>query len=93
MCRRSRGASGAAYARPQLVRLTSLSYPLPNRCRPIYRGGRSRLVAQGGLKDPPWRWRPSSGIRFDSQVVIHCDPELLLASKVALRRLDGDVAK
>lgn len=46
MCRRSRGASGAAYARPQLVRLTSLSYPLPNRCRPIYRGGRSRLVAQ-----------------------------------------------
>jgi hypothetical protein len=52
-----------------------------------------RLVAQGGLKDPPWRWRPSSGIRFDSQVVIHCDPELLLASKVALRRLDGDVAK
>jgi hypothetical protein len=49
MCRRSRGAPGAAYARPQQVRLTSLSYPLPNRCRPIYPGGTSRLVAS---------WRP-----------------------------------
>ena len=50
-------------------------------------------VTQGGLNDPPWRWRRSSVTRFNSQSVIHCNPELLLASKVALRRLDGDVAE
>jgi hypothetical protein len=51
------------------------------------------VVAQGGLKHPPWRRSWSSGIRFDAQSVVHGDPELLLASKVALSRLDGDVAK
>jgi len=29
------------------------------------------VVAQGGLKGPPWRWRRSSGIRLDSQSDIH----------------------
>jgi hypothetical protein len=54
---------------------------------------RSCLVAQGGLKDPPWRWRRSSAIRLNSQVVVHRDPELLLASATTLRRLDRDVAE
>jgi hypothetical protein len=53
----------------------------------------SRVVAQGGLKHPPWRHSWSSGIRFDTQSVVHGNPQLLLASKVALRRLDGDVAE
>src|SRR5439155_18337926 len=44
-------------------------------------------------KHPPWRWRRSSGIRFDSQSVVHGDPELLLGSEVALGRLDGDVSE
>jgi hypothetical protein len=35
----------------------------------------------------------SSGIRFDSQSIVHRDPELLFASEVALGRLDGDVAE
>ena len=35
----------------------------------------------------------SSGIGLDSQPVVHCNPELLLASEIALRRLDGDVAE
>jgi hypothetical protein len=35
----------------------------------------------------------SSGIGFNSQSVVHGNPELLLASEVALRRLDGDVAE
>jgi hypothetical protein len=51
---RSRGASVAAYARRQPVRLTSL----PNRCRPIFPGGRSRLVAF-------WRALPT-------QITDHC---------------------
>src|SRR2546428_303299 len=50
-------------------------------------------VAQGGSKHPPWRRCRSSGIRLDSQSVIHGSPELLLASKVALCRPDGDVAE
>jgi hypothetical protein len=52
-----------------------------------------RKVAQGGLNHPPWRCARSSGIRFDSQAVVHGHPELLLASEVALRRLDGDMAQ
>ena len=51
------------------------------------------LVAQGGLMHPPWRWSGSSGIRFDSQSVVHGNPELLLASEVAFGCLDGDVAE
>jgi hypothetical protein len=51
------------------------------------------LVAQGGLKHPPWRRSASSGIGFDSQSVVHRNPELLLASELALGRLDGDVAE
>ncbi len=47
----------------------------------------------GRIEDPPWLCRLSSSIRFDSQSVVNCDPELLLASKVALGRLDGDVAE
>ena len=58
-----------------------------------HRGDDSPLVAQGGLKDPLWRRCRSSGIRFDSQSVVHRDSELLFASEVALRRLDRDVAK
>src|SRR3954451_6424247 len=50
-------------------------------------------VVQGGLMHPPWRWSGSSGIGFDSQSVVHGNPELLLASKIALRCLDGDVSK
>jgi hypothetical protein len=51
------------------------------------------VVAQGGLKDPAWRSHRSSGIGFDSQSVVHRNPELLLASKIALRCLDGDVSE
>jgi hypothetical protein len=53
----------------------------------------SRAVAKGGLKHPPRRRSASSGIGFDSQSVVHRNPELLLASEVALGRLDGDVAE
>jgi hypothetical protein len=35
----------------------------------------------------------SSGVRLDSQSVVHGNPELLLASEVALCRLDGNVAE
>ena len=35
----------------------------------------------------------SSGIRFDAQPVVHSDAELLLASEVALSRLDRHVAE
>jgi hypothetical protein len=49
--------------------------------------------ALGGLKHPPRRQSWSSGIRFDSQSIVHCNPELLLAPKVALGRLDRDVAE
>ena len=52
MCRRSRGASGAAYIRPQQVRLTSLNDPPPNRCRPIYRGGKVRISRQALSNQP-----------------------------------------
>jgi hypothetical protein len=52
-----------------------------------------RVVAQGGLKHPPWRWFPSRGVGFDSQSVVHGNPELLLASEVVLRRLNRDVAE
>jgi hypothetical protein len=45
------------------------------------------------LKDPPWPWHGSSGIRFDSQSVVHGNPELLLASKITLRGLDGDMSE
>src|SRR5947209_2971407 len=31
--------------------------------------------------------------RFNAQSIVHCSPELLLASEVALRRLDKDVAE
>jgi hypothetical protein len=51
------------------------------------------VVAQGGLKDPPSRASGSSGIGFDSQSVVHRNSELLLASEIALGRLDGDVAE
>ena len=54
---------------------------------------RSRVVAQDGLKHPPWRRSGSSGIRFDTQSVDHGGPELLLAAKIAFRGLDGDMAK
>jgi hypothetical protein len=54
---------------------------------------KSRVVAQGGLMHPPRRWSGSSGIGFDSQSVVHRNPELLLASKIALRCLDGDVSE
>jgi hypothetical protein len=47
----------------------------------------SRQVAKGGLKHSPWRRLSSSGIRFDSQPIVHSNPELLLASQVAFRRL------
>jgi hypothetical protein len=40
---------------------------------------------------PPWRWSGSRGIGFDSQSVVHGSPELLLASEVALCRLNRDV--
>jgi len=33
---------------------------------------------------PPWRWSGSSGTGFDSQSVVYGNPELLLASEVAL---------
>ena len=35
----------------------------------------------------------ASGIGFDSQSVVHGNPELLLASEVAFGCLDGDVAE
>jgi hypothetical protein len=35
----------------------------------------------------------SSKIWFDSQTIVHGIPELLLASEIALRRLDGNVAE
>ena len=38
---------------------------------------------------PVW----SSCVRFDSQSVVHGNPEFLLGSEQALRRLDGDVAQ
>ena len=50
-------------------------------------------VAQGGLKHPPRRRCRSSKIWFDSQPVVHGNPKLLLASEVALCRLDGNVAE
>jgi hypothetical protein len=56
-------------------------------------GGKSPLVAQSGLKHPPWRPAPSGGIRFDPQSVVHGNPQLLLASEVAFRGLDGDLAE
>ena len=59
----------------------------------VVAANRSCLVAQGGLKRPPWPWGRSSGIRLDSQSVVYRDPELLLASKVAFGCLDGDVAE
>ena len=34
---------------------------------------------------------PGSGIRFDAWSVVHGSAELLLASEITLRRLDGDV--
>lgn len=55
-------------------------------------GDYARVVAQDGLKDPPGSHR-SSGIGFDSQSVVHGNPELLRASKVAFGCLDGDVAE
>src|SRR5262245_45576157 len=36
---------------------------------------------------------PSRGVRFDSQAVVYGAPQLLLASKVALRRLDRDMTQ
>jgi len=45
------------------------------------------------LKHPPWRQARSSGIRFDSQSVVHGRRSFCFASEVALRRLDGDVAE
>ena len=45
------------------------------------------------MTHPPWRWAGSSGIGFDSQSVVHGNPELPLASKVSLRYLDGDVSE
>jgi hypothetical protein len=42
---------------------------------------------------PPWPWSGSSGTGFDSQSVVYGNPELLLASEVALGCLDGDVAE
>lgn len=42
---------------------------------------------------PPWRWSGSSGIGFDSQSVVHGNPELSLASEIALRRVDGDASE
>src|SRR4051794_21281944 len=51
------------------------------------------LVPQGGLKHPPWRWSVSSSVGFDSQSVVDGNSALLLASEVALGRLDGDVAE
>jgi hypothetical protein len=42
---------------------------------------------------PPWGWSGSSGTGFDSQSVVHGNPELLLASEVAFGCLDGDVAE
>ncbi len=51
----------------------------------------SRVVAQGGLKNPLWRRFRSSGIRFDSQSVVHSAPQLLFAAKIAFRRLDRDL--
>src|SRR5262249_2697215 len=39
----------------------------------------------------PWRLFRSSSIRLDAKPVVHGDPELLFASEVALRGLDGDV--
>jgi hypothetical protein len=41
---------------------------------------------------PPWQCR-SSSVRFDPHAVVHGKPKLLLASEIALGRLDGDVTE
>ena len=53
----------------------------------------SCMVAQGGLKASARRSCDSKDLGFDSQSVVHSNPELLLLSEVALRRLDGNVAE
>jgi hypothetical protein len=45
------------------------------------------------MKHPPWWWFASRGVGFDSQSVVHGYPELLLASEVALCRLNREVAE
>jgi hypothetical protein len=45
------------------------------------------------LKHPPWHPYPSSGVRLDSQAIVHRELQLLLAAEVLLRRLNRDVSK
>jgi hypothetical protein len=70
--------------RPRLTRVAVATggIPAPNgRCQ-----DHSALVAQGGLEHPPCRRCVSSGIRFDSQSVVHgsaasaCIPSSVLSS-------------
>ena len=59
----------------------------------ITRGGQILPCRPGRIEASALAVVWSSGIGFDSQSVVHGNPELLLASEVALRRLDGDVAE
>jgi hypothetical protein len=36
---------------------------------------------------------PTVNVRFDADVVVYCDPELLLAAKILLGRLDAHMSK
>ena len=47
----------------------------------------------GRIQHPPCPRPPSSRVRLDAQVIVHGAPELLLAAKVPLGRLNRHVAQ
>jgi hypothetical protein len=60
-----------------------------SRIRPVVKRFRPLKSARGGLSAPLGRLRS----RFDSKFVVHGVAELLFATQVTLRGLDGDVAQ
>ncbi len=85
---------GATFSALKIVAPGSGSPMALKRCEYLRQDREELLCSRPGrIEASTWRWSGSSSIGFDSQSVVDGNSELLLASEVALGRLNGDVAE